>query len=181
LKRTVTLLVALSSMLMLLLAGTANAAVTMTSWSNGTGFVGKGDVQTAYGWNNKRMQAESPSLGFFTTEINEFTGKCGPTFFRVTVERTTILASSVIYETRQGGKAGSGQVNGFNLTGEGLFLGTNVPSCLIGTISDVQLQKTTFRLYVYRTIEFQDLVTLPLLASTTLLASEQTYPAPLPA
>jgi hypothetical protein len=47
----------------LALAGTASAAVTFNS-STGTGFVGKGDVQIAYGWNNTSLQKNATGVTF---------------------------------------------------------------------------------------------------------------------
>lgn len=41
----------------------ALAAVTFDA-STGTGFVGKGDVQLAFGWNNKQLQANAAGVTF---------------------------------------------------------------------------------------------------------------------
>jgi hypothetical protein len=46
-------------------AGVANASVTVT---DGTGFVGKGDVQTLLGWNNQTLQKNAESLRFTTVQ-----------------------------------------------------------------------------------------------------------------
>lgn len=46
----------------------ASAAVTI-DWEANTGFVGKGDVQTAFTWNNKQAQ-DNAKLVSFTYEIN---------------------------------------------------------------------------------------------------------------
>ena len=45
------------------LATTAQAAVTFDP-ETGTGFVGKGDVQVAFGWNNAQFQANATGLSF---------------------------------------------------------------------------------------------------------------------
>ena len=39
----------------------ASASVTFNP-ATGTGFVGKGDVQLAYGWNNKQLQDNAVAL-----------------------------------------------------------------------------------------------------------------------
>ena len=54
---------ALSALLIMALAVPALAAVTFDP-ATGTGFVGKGDVQTAVGWNNKQLQADAESVRF---------------------------------------------------------------------------------------------------------------------
>jgi hypothetical protein len=51
----------------LAVVGTATAAVTFHS--DGTGFVGKGDVQNAFGWNNAQFKANAPGITF--TEAND--------------------------------------------------------------------------------------------------------------
>lgn len=44
------------------LATVAIAAVTFDPVT-GTGFVGKGDVQTAFGWNNQQLQQNADGVG----------------------------------------------------------------------------------------------------------------------
>ena len=51
----------------LLLAPAASAAVTINE-TNGTGFVGKGDVQVAFGWNNKQLQTNATGVSFSFTQ-----------------------------------------------------------------------------------------------------------------
>jgi hypothetical protein len=36
--------------------------------ADGTGFVGKGDVQTALGWNNQKLQSNATKLAFTTVQ-----------------------------------------------------------------------------------------------------------------
>jgi hypothetical protein len=45
----------------------ANAAVTFNE-TNGTGFVGKGDVQVAFAWNNKQLQTNAKDVSFSFTQ-----------------------------------------------------------------------------------------------------------------
>jgi hypothetical protein len=155
----------------------ASAAVTMTSWSAGTGFVGKGDIQSAYGWNNRTLQQRAEGLGFFTTEVNEYTAMCGPAWYRVSVERTALVLSRVEYESRTQ-KGGQGAVTGFRLTGEGSGLGgTAFPGCLVGTPTNITLVETRYRLYSYQQSEFSGVIgTLVGLLSTRFLASETVTP-----
>ena len=47
-------------------ASSANAAVTVDG--DGIGFIGKGDVQTALGYNNAQMQANATKLTFTTSQ-----------------------------------------------------------------------------------------------------------------
>ena len=51
----------------LLLAPAASAAVTFNE-TNGTGFVGKGDVQVAFAWNNKQLQTNATGVSFSFTQ-----------------------------------------------------------------------------------------------------------------
>jgi hypothetical protein len=60
-----------ASALVLAVIGTAVAAVTFDS-ETGTGFVGKGDVQLKYGWNNKQLQDNAASVSFrYNAEVVE--------------------------------------------------------------------------------------------------------------
>jgi hypothetical protein len=51
----------------LLLAPAASAAVNFNE-TTGTGFVGKGDVQVAFGWNNKQLQTNAGTVKFSFTQ-----------------------------------------------------------------------------------------------------------------
>jgi len=69
------------SMLGVALAGaiamttTVLASVTFNAQS-GTGFVGKGDVQSAFGWNNAQAQQNIPSISFAAQESQTRTQVC---------------------------------------------------------------------------------------------------------
>jgi hypothetical protein len=56
-------------------AGAVFAAVTFDP-ETGTGFVGKGDVQTAFGWNNKQLQDNAGLVQFRATTTSETTWTC---------------------------------------------------------------------------------------------------------
>lgn len=96
---------------------TAFAAVTFDP-TTGTGFIGKGDVQTALGWNNKQLQDNAGSLQFtfVITTVSEVSWVCTNANNENTQERarttttdTTGVLSSVARERNQ--------ITGFNLVG----------------------------------------------------------------
>jgi hypothetical protein len=82
----------------------------------GTGFVGKGDVQTALGLNNAQVQAMAGSLSFAYTEVVEETITCEHQTGHGTNTRTGSrnggLNDTVGYTART-----HNQVDGFILTG----------------------------------------------------------------
>jgi hypothetical protein len=87
----------------------------------GTGFVGKGDVQTAFGWNNATLQSNARGVGFQYYATTTATWTCRWTTGEGTngeqthtLDRTTIqgVAGTVAYDTRT-----RNQITGFNLTG----------------------------------------------------------------
>lgn len=103
-------------------AGTASAVVTFDP-ASGTGFVGKGDVQTAVGWNNKQLQDGAASLVFAYSAVTEqetswdcYNENNGQTQERERTTTTTV--SGVAYATaRENSKGKDGPITGFNLTG----------------------------------------------------------------
>jgi hypothetical protein len=105
------------------IAGVASAAWYVND--DGTGFVGKGDVQTAFGWNNKQLQdnAEGVTFSYASTETVEYDCQwtTGPdhnqTTHAVTRDKTTSISSSVERETRKNSQGKDGPVTGFILLG----------------------------------------------------------------
>lgn len=98
------------------------AAVTF-DLSTGTGFVGKGDVQNAFGWNNTQLQnnASGVSLTYDAVETYEVelyweteTGNGKVIIHEVTIPRHTSVNASIAYDART-----KNQITGFNLTGLG--------------------------------------------------------------
>jgi opacity protein-like surface antigen len=59
----------------LTIAAAAFAAVTFDP-ATGTGFVGKGDVQLVYGWNNKQLQDNAGSVQFRANSVSETEWTC---------------------------------------------------------------------------------------------------------
>jgi hypothetical protein len=111
----------------LAVAGIVFASVTLDPTS-GTGFVGKGDVQTALGLNNAQMQAQAESLTFayVTTDTYEVVNAWAtgnpdnPVSLNSHTETvTTVIGvnSTVAYDPRK--VNGQKQFTGFNLTGFG--------------------------------------------------------------
>lgn len=106
------------------------ATVTFDS-ATGTGFVGKGDVQTAFGWNNAMLQANVAGVTFTfdstetTTGVCEWTtseGKKSQKTHSVTHSSTSGINSVVNYTTRNNRR---GDVTGFYLTGYGKTLSSS--------------------------------------------------------
>ncbi|WP_316572117.1 hypothetical protein [Neobacillus sp. YIM B06451] len=100
------------------LAGSAFAAVTFDS-ATGTGFVGKGDVQTALGLNNAEMQKIAKELEFtyaeetvYAVEVYWTTGEGtrGEKTHYVTHKKTQSIKADIDYMARN-----QKQVNGFIL------------------------------------------------------------------
>lgn len=105
-----------------LLASTsyAFAAVTFDS-ATGTGFVGKGDVQLAFGWNNKQLQDNAGGVTFkyeFTETYEAVCtwttgeGKKGEKTHNVSHTTSSSVASTLDYEPRT-----KNQISGFSLNG----------------------------------------------------------------
>ncbi len=99
------------------LAGTAWAMTTLDT-ANGTGFVGKGDVQVPFGWNNATLQANANNLVFGYADQVEYDVPCmkeaGRQVLRNTFDRKRTVSAAVEYDARR-----RNQVNGFILTGFG--------------------------------------------------------------
>ena len=98
----------------------ALATVTVT---NGVGFVGKGDVQLAFGWNNAVAQRNANAVSFHTESSAEYSAVCtfttgegtrGERIHNVTHNRSTAVLSSIASEARK-----TGQWTGYNLNGFG--------------------------------------------------------------
>jgi hypothetical protein len=97
----------------------ANAAVQFNP-SSGTGFVGKGDLQTAFGWNNQLAQTNIGSVSFTATSISvtETSWVCTNDRNEQTQERartTTTETSGIVTQLARTGP--QGQVTGVNLMG----------------------------------------------------------------
>src|SRR5215211_401993 len=98
----------------MLVASTAAVAAVTFDPATGTGFVGKGDVQLALGYNNKQLQDNAASLVFTATSVSEQTWVCDRDAGPQTQERTrTTTTQGVVSNIARE----RNQITGFNLTG----------------------------------------------------------------
>ena len=132
--------------------------------ASGNGFVGKGDVQLAYGWNNKQLQDNAGGVGFTYQAQEQYKYDCTFTVEvgrdKVREPRTqnrgkdTSLNALVQYDART-----QKQITGFTLIGlettttTGGEVPVNGDSCPggpfdDGAISNVELVSSTGGLYV---------------------------------
>ncbi|MFD1212914.1 hypothetical protein ACFQ36_12785 [Arthrobacter sp. GCM10027362] len=103
----------------LALAAPATAAVTFNQ-ATGEGFVGKGDVQLAFGWNNSQLQSRATDVKFAAASetVTEVSWVCTNPRNENTQERertTTTSTSGVVSAVTRDNK--TRQVTGFNLSG----------------------------------------------------------------
>jgi hypothetical protein len=98
---------------MLVAAGAVFAVVTFDP-ASGTGFVGKGDVQTAFGWNNNQLQQNAGSVNFEVQKVTEYSWTCKRDAGEQTQERArTTTAQQVVDKIARE----RNQITGFNLLG----------------------------------------------------------------
>ena len=105
-------------------AGAALASVTFDV-ATGKGFVGKGDVQLAFGWNNAKLQAQAGNVSFNYTQVDatdyevvcEFdTGTRHVVHHVQTTHKS--LSDALSYDVTKANRQNpQGDVTGFNLTG----------------------------------------------------------------
>jgi hypothetical protein len=122
-KRTIRGLAVAVAATMILAVG-AFAAVTFDP-ATGTGFVGKGDVQLVYGWNNKQLQDNASTVDFRVSSESITSWTCSKpnpgnpdqpdiVNLRSSTVTTQGLVTNVARETSKGK---NGPITGFNLTG----------------------------------------------------------------
>lgn len=114
--------------------GAAGAAVTFDP-ATGTGFVGKGDVQMPFGWNDAALQAKATGVtfgyvsstddayqvvcGWDTTSQGGGKNSTGPIIKHHVQTKSANIGSSVTYDiTKIDRKNPNGKVTGFQLTGK---------------------------------------------------------------
>jgi hypothetical protein len=102
------------------MATVALATVTF-NFSTGVGFVGKGDVQTAFGWNNAAAQKNTPGVSFTYQASDVYdvecywettTGNGNIIVHDITIPKHRNINATIAYDART-----HKQVDGFNLTG----------------------------------------------------------------
>jgi hypothetical protein len=107
------------------LASPAVASVTFDP-ATGTGFVGKGDVQLVFDWNNKALQDNATKVDFRVNSVSETSWTCtkivvqGNDEIREIVQQrstTSTVQGLVTTVARENSKGKDGPVTGFKLTG----------------------------------------------------------------
>ena len=99
------------------------ALALVTVDSNGYGFVGKGDVQLAFGWNNAAAQRNANAVSFHSQSSASYEAVCtfttgegtrGERIHNVTHNRSTAVLSNIASDPRK-----TDQWTGYNLNGFG--------------------------------------------------------------
>lgn len=137
----------------------AGAAVAVT---DGVGFVGKGDVQLAFGWNNAAAQKNANAVSFtyegkttydVTCEWDTVTG--GPRsktiHHDITIPRHTSVFSTIAADPRKTGQYTGYNLNGFGstvTTGTTPEVGAACPGNNPGEITEVVETSSTGGLFV---------------------------------
>ena len=120
-KRTLVVILAIAAFITV----PAFASVTFDS-NTGAGFVGKGDVQLVFQWNNAALQANAPGVYFTYESSDRYTATCtwttgegtrGEQVHNVSVPRHTSVYSSINGTVRNGPHQFTGFIlNGFGTT-----------------------------------------------------------------
>ncbi|MET4137230.1 hypothetical protein [Pseudarthrobacter sp. PvP090] len=109
----------------LTLASPAAATVTFDP-ATGTGFVGKGDVQDVFAWNNKALQTHASTVDFRVESVSDTTWTCTKTLTtgngqtkEIVQERSTTTSVQGLVATapRVNSQGKDGPVTGFYLQG----------------------------------------------------------------
>jgi hypothetical protein len=103
----------------LVAASVAVIATVTFDPSTGTGFVGKGDVQSAFGWNNAQLQAKAAGVTFtYSQTVDEqltcLDGNSQVSHAEKSGTRSGTVGANVNYDART-----HNQIDGFVLTGLG--------------------------------------------------------------
>lgn len=112
------------------------AFASVTYDDNGYGFVGKGDVQLAFGWNNKAAQTNANAVRFTIESDDSYAVTCEWTTttggkipktipHAVTNHKSSSVTSALMYDARM-----KNQYTGYTLLGAGIptVTGTPVPN-----------------------------------------------------
>ena len=106
-----------------LIFATAIASASVTFDPNTGGFVGKGDVQLAFGWNNAQLQKNASLVTFSYDSVDTYSATCtwvtgegtkGEKIHNVEHNRRASVASTVAFSART-----HSQIDGFILTALG--------------------------------------------------------------
>jgi hypothetical protein len=130
------------------LAATASLTLAAVTFDPATaqGYVGKADVQAAFGWKDQAVQANASRISFHVVQRLSASWSCVVDGviqgMLAEVESTSPVASTV---ATSGGKRGRPAISGFSLTGFAAGGGPAsaiVPSCGSGTPADVTSSET---------------------------------------
>jgi hypothetical protein len=113
-RKRIALLVAATMLVLTMALGGAGAALAYTLNDDGTGFVGKGEVQTAFGWNNQQLQRNADGVSFQVVTETEYTWTCTNTNNQNTQERERVTTEQQLVDSTTRDK---NQVTGFTLLG----------------------------------------------------------------
>jgi hypothetical protein len=107
-----------SSLLAILMIATAVFAAATFDLATGTGFVGKGDVQQIYTWNNKELNANANNVQFrySSVEVTEVSWECTNSNNQKVQERERTTTSSIQGVVTHIARDNKKQITGFNLT-----------------------------------------------------------------
>lgn len=132
--------IALALVAVMVTSTAAMAAVTFDP-PTGTGFVGKGDVQLAFGWNNADLQSKAAGVTFTYQSVDKYVQSCQKIIenkketkvLEQDFNKTQEVNSTVAYDTRKNSQQ---QITGFNLTGFGSGGDTSAPTDLCNPGND---------------------------------------------
>jgi hypothetical protein len=121
------------------LAGTIVVTYALTTFdpSTGIGFVGKGDVQTPWSWNDQTLQAQAENVTFAYNSAQqdiyavtcEFDTGSGTHVVHHTINKASHVGDTVAYDVTKANRNNpQGKVTGFNLTGQENVDGNEVGS-----------------------------------------------------
>lgn len=123
-RKNLKLLVAMTAIGAVALTGAATAAVTFDP-ASGTGFVGKGDVQLPFNWNDSKLQQYASGVRFeyASSSDDEYAVTCewdtgNKKIVHHIQNKRANVGSSIAYDvTKVDRKNPNGKITGFNLTG----------------------------------------------------------------
>jgi hypothetical protein len=108
--------------------GGVSSAMTVTfDPSSGSGFVGKGDVQTAFGFNNQQLQSNASGLSFSYIAEQTYEGVCewttgegtrGQQTHDVTHQKSSTINAAIAFDARAKNQISGFILNGFSSTTE---------------------------------------------------------------
>jgi hypothetical protein len=112
----------------LLLAGAASASA-YTLDADGVGWVGKGEVQSAYGWNNQATQKNVDGVTFVYEASATYEVTCefdtpGGTHHVINQNQSTEVNATIGSSSRNNSKGKDGPMTGWYLTGFGTTTGS---------------------------------------------------------